>query len=461
MTIKSLVLVATSLLLALSGCASSISKPENQERPNLILIIGDGFDDQQITIARNYLVGSGGELLLDQLPYRGMVQVQAVREDNPNEPNYVADSAATATTMAGGVVTSRQRVGTTAKTDEDITSMLEAAQSAGLRTGIVTTASVTDATPASFVAHVSHRFCHGPENMVEQGARLSTATTDCSADYKKNGGRGSIAEQIASSKLDLILGGGARYFGQLAEDSNDTTVLQEAQNYGFRTISDRAELKSIRQNERILGLFSGSTMPVRYRGANGGQADFLERINGKVVWPEPFACEINPASDSMPTLSEMTETALRHLENESGFALMIEAASIDKQAHSRSPCGSIGEVEQLIESLQAALAYQQTHPNTLILVTADHGHSATLIPDISGLAELEYGSPGRFARIRTPEGGIMGINYASNDSPMWDEHSGVAVPLYAIGPGIRDIPVFIRQAEIHTISLQHLGLTGR
>lgn len=458
---KSMVLVATSLLLALSGCANTSSTPDIMARPNLILIIGDGFDDQQITIARNYLVGSGGQLLLDELPYRGMVQVQAVREENPDEPNYVADSAATATTMAGGVVTSRQRVGTTAKTDEDIPSMLEIAQAAGLRTGIVTTASVTDATPASFVAHVSHRFCHGPDNMVEQGARLSTATTDCSADYKRNGGRGSIAEQIASSKLDILLGGGSRYFDQKSEGSMDTTVLQEAKDHGFRTISGRAELRTIRRNERILGLFSGSTMPVRYRGVNGAEADFLERVDGKIVWPEPFACEINPAADAMPTLREMTDTALRHLEDENGFALMIEAASIDKQAHSRSPCGSIGEVEQLIESLQAAIAYQQMHANTLILVTADHGHSATLIPDISGLAELEYGSPGRFARIKTPEGGVMGINYASNDSPMWDEHSGVAVPLYAIGPGTGNIPHFIRQAEIHTISLRHLGLTGR
>ncbi len=206
---RSLVLVTIISLLIMGGCASSSGTPGAKTRPNLILIIGDGFDDQQITIARNYLVGSGGKLLLDSLPYRGMVQVQAVREDDPDEPNYVADSAATATTMAGGVVTSRQRIGTTAKTDLDIVSMLEDAQSAGLRTGIVTTASVTDATPASFVAHVSHRFCHGPDNMVEQGERLSSATTDCSADYKKNGGRGSIAEQIASSKLNIILGGGS------------------------------------------------------------------------------------------------------------------------------------------------------------------------------------------------------------------------------------------------------------
>ena len=225
MTKNNLVPVAMSLVLALSGCANSNSTPEMLARPNLILIIGDGFDDQQITIARNYLVGNGGKLLLDSLPYRGMVQVQAVREDDPNVPNYVADSAATATTMAGGVVTSRQRIGTSANTDLDVVSMLEDAQSAGLRTGIVTTASVTDATPASFVAHVSHRFCHGPDNMVEQSERLSSATTDCSADYKKNGGRGSIAEQIASSKLNIILGGGSRYFSQMTEGSTDTVCI--------------------------------------------------------------------------------------------------------------------------------------------------------------------------------------------------------------------------------------------
>ena len=78
----------------------------------------------------------------------------------------------------------------------------------------------------------------------------------------------------------------------------------------------------------------------------------------------------------------MTDAALLHLahNNDRGFFLMIESASIDKQAHERKPCGSIGELEQLDEALASALAFAETHPNTLILVTADHSQAAQLIP---------------------------------------------------------------------------------
>ena len=56
---------------------------------NVILIIGDGMDDNQITIARNYLVGSRGKLLVDRLPLRSAVQVVTVDEENPQRPLYV------------------------------------------------------------------------------------------------------------------------------------------------------------------------------------------------------------------------------------------------------------------------------------------------------------------------------------------------------------------------------------
>ena len=46
--------------------------------PKVLLIIGDGMGDQQITIARNYLVGSGWRLTLDDLPFRGAAQVQTI-----------------------------------------------------------------------------------------------------------------------------------------------------------------------------------------------------------------------------------------------------------------------------------------------------------------------------------------------------------------------------------------------
>ena len=80
----------------------------------VILIIGDGMDEQQITIARNYLKGASGRLLLDQMPLLSSSQVLAIDDQVDGKPVYVADSANTATSMATGEVTSRSRISTSA-----------------------------------------------------------------------------------------------------------------------------------------------------------------------------------------------------------------------------------------------------------------------------------------------------------------------------------------------------------
>jgi alkaline phosphatase len=93
---------------------------------SVILLIGDGFDDQHVTMGRNYLAGPDGTLLLDSLPIRGAVQVQTVAPKGGW--TYVADSANTATSLATGVVTNIGRVGT-GPDDQDLETILEIAAS--------------------------------------------------------------------------------------------------------------------------------------------------------------------------------------------------------------------------------------------------------------------------------------------------------------------------------------------
>ena len=126
---------------------------------NLILIIGDGMDDQQITIARNYLVGAFGELSMDRYPTRGAAQVLTYEETAPHSVAYVADSANGASSLAAGIITSTGRISTTVGDDADAATIFELAKAAGYRTGVVTTSAVTDATPAAFVSHVAERSC--------------------------------------------------------------------------------------------------------------------------------------------------------------------------------------------------------------------------------------------------------------------------------------------------------------
>ena len=447
-----LALVAGLLAVLSQGSAwGQDAQARGSAAPKVILIIGDGMDQQQITIARDYLAGYDGRLTLDTLPVRSSVQIQTLAEEDPRVPEYVADSANTATSMATGIVTSAGRIGTTAGTDLDVATIMELAAAAGLGTGIVTTSSVTDATPASFVAHVSNRLCEGPRSMAAGG--------NCPADLKANGGKGSIAEQIAASRVDVVLGGGERYFAQVAEGETRKTVRDLAVANGFRVIGTAAELASLKPGGKVLGLFAPSTMPVQWRGAGGAQAERVQHDeSGRALLPEPFPCEPNPDYGATPPLAAMTRAALAHLDRRA-FVLMIESASIDKQSHVRRPCGQIGEVKQLDDTLKLVLEYASAHPETLVLVTADHSQAAQLVPERSWLG-ANAASPGHFARIRTPEGAIMGVNYATNDSDVQEDHTGADVPLLAYGAAAGEVPAAVRQTDIFQIMMRHLKLAA-
>ena len=217
---------------------------------NVILIIGDGMDDNQIAIARNYLVGSGNKLIMDQLPQRSAVQVLGVDEEDPNKVVYVADSANSATSIATGIITSPGRIGTSAGSDEDALNIIEILKAYGLKVGLVTTSSITDATPASFFAHVNDRGCENPSMMVEAEV-YAGIIADCSQDLKANGGLGSISEQLIDMDVDVALGGGMEHFTPLVENSN-LSVLEYANESGYFIVDEEKDLQGI-SNAKVLG----------------------------------------------------------------------------------------------------------------------------------------------------------------------------------------------------------------
>jgi alkaline phosphatase len=450
--------------LAVLALSTAIVTPSYAEERNVILIVGDGMDDHQITIARNYLKGARGRLTMDNLPMRGVSQVITVAEDGKT-PVYVADSANSATAMATGQATSRGRIAITADGVTPIKTIAEMAHEAGYKTGIVATASVTDATPSSFMAHINLRYCENPD--VINGVEFSGISLgECSAHTKANGGLGSISEQIADSNIDVVLGGGMQHFEHMAEGQS-ISVLDLAKSNNYHVITDATELAGLPSDKKILGLFSPSTMPVMLRGEDGRLAEkpspswahYIFKYFGSVDQPEPMACEPNPEFAGMPSLKSMTESALGQLANEQGFFLMVESASIDKQSHERMPCGSIGEVKQLNEVIDSALAFAEDHPNTLILITADHGQAAQLIPETTMFDEfgVPVFTPGSVARIRTPEGSVMGVNYATNDF-FYEEHTGTNVPVFANSEGVGRVPSMITQPEIFDIAKDYLEL---
>ena len=429
---------------------------------SIILFIGDGFDDQHVTMGRNYLAGQGGMLLLDTLPTRSAVQVETVSPTG--QPLYVADSANTATTIASGVVTNIGRVGTDSQ-DGDTLSIAEQASAMGLRTGLVSTASVTDATPAAFVAHVANRGCENPV-IILGGELYGQSYAGCPQDALDNGGPGSIAEQIANASIDIVLGGGRQHF-TTNQSGTSQTVKQLATDNGFSVVITEQELLEADKNQPILGLFADSHLPVKLRGSNGRKAQnpdvsWLNNVHsylGSVELPSTMNCEANPDFEKTPRLATLTEVAIEHLNNPKGFFLMVESASIDKQSHRRNPCGSIGEIAQLEEALDVALNYAEKHPETLVIVTADHAQAAQIVPEPSLYDSLSIPvySPGKIARINTPEGGVMRINYATNNF-VSEEHTGANVPLFANAPEGLVIPTFMRQRDLHKLMVNYLNL---
>ncbi len=471
------VLAAIFLLLptAFSHAAQDEHPPGITSSTNVILFIGDGMDEHQITMARNYLYGADGAFAMEQMPVRSSVRVHTLREDNPNQLRYVADSANTASTLATGLLTSKGRIATSAARDADQKTILEAAQKKGYRTGLVSTASLTDATPAAFAAHTSHRNCQSTKSMSAINHAVGK-TQQCVPDLKAHGGPGSIAEQLATANIDVLLGGGMAFFNQPVEGSAQDlpSILDMALNHGHLMVKNEAELNAEKlqvapATSKLLGLFAPIHLPVEWQGEQLRLAELMTtNKHSKAIFPTPFGCEKNPHHQGIPTLANMTGRALQVLShnNNQGFFLMVEGASIDKQAHIRNPCGQIGELRAFDQAVTLGRQFAQQYPNTLIIVTADHGQAGQIVPlpetyqAASKAMRMAQYPTGHYAVLKTLSGELMAVNYSTNSSPqgLWEMHTGTNVPAYMEGPGLDEIPALIDQRDINQLMRHHLKL---
>ena len=183
---------------------------------NVIFLLGDGMGTQEITAAR-YYQGVNNDLNVDRMPFTGFDTTWSVKPADapPYKPDYDPDSASTGTMWATGEKTIDERSRraraaprtSRARTWRRCSSSL---RSAGMRIGDVSTAEITDATPAVLASHISLRGCQGPANM---GA--------CPNETKGAGGLGSIAEQEVDHEVDVLLGGGRGRFEQTIRGGPD------------------------------------------------------------------------------------------------------------------------------------------------------------------------------------------------------------------------------------------------
>ncbi|WP_426816539.1 alkaline phosphatase [Winslowiella sp. 2C04] len=411
----------------------------NHTAKNVILLIGDGMGDSEITAARNYAEGAGGFFKgIDALPLTGQYTHYAL-DKKTHKPDYVTDSAASATAWSTGVKSYNGAIGVDVN-GKDHPTIMEIAKAAGKATGNVSTAELQDATPAAQMAHVTSRKCYGPAKTTEL----------CASNALEQGGKGSITEQLLNTRVDVLLGGGAKTFSETAKagEWQGKTLEEQAKLRGYQWVSDLNGMNAIseaNQDKPVLGLFAEGNMPVRWKGPKASYHGNLTN--------EAIRCEVNaerPAST--PTLAQMTDKAIELLsKNQNGFFLQVEGASIDKQDHAANPCGQIGETVDLDEAVQKALEFARKDGNTLVVVTADHAHSSQIIANDSK-------APGLTQTLKTKEGGLMTISYGNSEEDS-QGHTGTQLRIAAYGPHAANVVGLTDQTDLFYTMRAAMGIT--
>ena len=305
------------LLPALFAAIAAVAAPPLQADAaapkNVILFIGDGMSVPQRMIAEEFSRKSGGKsLAMNKLPFSAVTRTCSAN-------SLVTDSAAAATAIACGAKTSNHSVGIDAKGNR-LVSCAETARDAGRKVGIVTTVTLTHATPACFYAHRSNR-----------------AST-----YE-------IAIDLADSGFDLFAGGGLD-----TSYKNKKSPLWEGHGHAYHYAESNG-YTVVRTRTDFLALKPGC-------------GKILTRFRDDAL---PPAIDSRPDANE-PTVAEMTAKALELLSCPQGFFLMVEGGRIDWAGHANDAATNLRDVLALDEAVKVALAWQKTHPDTLIIVTGDH-----------------------------------------------------------------------------------------
>lgn len=417
---------------------------------NVILLIGDGMGETHVDAARIRYYGAGDQLNMEKLPALGSVHTWAV-ERGSTKPELVTDSASAATAWSSGVKTYNAAIGI--GTDGHIVpTIMEQAKTAGYRTGNVSTAEITDATPAAMFSHATLRGCQGPTY-----TPASCETID-GQPYLP------IAQQIARNNVaDVILGGGNSRFTPADQQVMETNGYEVLGAFGG-AVATKSELASVTgRDRRVIGLFNTGNLTPEVNKAKG--------------FPTPEV-------QAEPTLPEMTGKALELLAgskdaNRRGFFLQVEGAQIDKRSHANDADQTLGETKAFDDAVAAAYAFAQRDRNTLVIVTADHecagfniiakgsftnaeavappanqsGTSSTQTParasggaldparstgpvNGSGAADPKNFAP---ATLRTADD-PAGVTDGSPEASLWltylsGNHTGADVPIFSYGPG--------------------------
>jgi len=317
--------LAAFTLFILSSCELQKEEPKAKY---VFLFIGDGMGLTQVIAAEAYQHAiNGGEytpLGFRQFPAAGLATTYAANR-------FITGSAAAGTSLATGIKTNISRISMDTSGTVPLQTIAEKAKLSGMKVGIISSVSIDHATPATFYAHQASR------SMYHE-----------------------IALDLTKSDIDFFGGGGFKK--PVLEDVN---VVELAVENGFQYINDEESFDALAPaDNKVLFVHPDLTGGASMRYA--------------IDQPEGYI-----------TLAEITEKAIKYLDNEQGFFMMVEGGKIDWASHANDAGTMVREVIDFSAAIDVAVKFYAQHPDeTLIVVTSDHETGGLSL----GNSKMSYGS---------------------------------------------------------------------
>ncbi|CRG90977.1 hypothetical protein PISL3812_08025 [Talaromyces islandicus] len=342
--------------------------PTKRRAKNVLLFIGDGMTTNMVTAARliahksingKYMT----KMALDKFPVLGHQMTHSM-------DTFITDSANSATALYSGHKTTVNALGVYADSSKnpfddpkfETIAEIFRRQHPHAGIGIISTAFLADATPAALTAHTRSRGEY--EHVISTFYEGITNYTWTEWDGP-----------------DVLLGAGAENFLKSKEAKRDYYELFAEK--GYNVAWNKTALQQASVENKLLGVFSNSNLPT-WLDRNVYQANLLNKTN----YPDGSGRD----AEDLPGLKEMTLKAIDVLHKRSGkdgWFIMSEAASIDKQMHTLDYDRALGELLELDDTVSAVinkLKCMGELDDTLIIVTADHGHGF----DVTGSVDTKY-----------------------------------------------------------------------
>jgi alkaline phosphatase len=383
---KSLLVISCGLGLLIVLFLCHTPQPASKTPKYVFLFIGDGMGLAQVAATEAYLSAKEGTVGSKNLPFSNFPVIGLTTTFSANR--YVTCSSAAGTALSTGSKTNNNMLGV-APNDEKLTSITYKIKSAGYKVGIATTVGVDHATPAAFYASATSR----------------------SSYYD-------IALQLPATNFDFFAGGD--FIEPTGKQNDKPDIRQVITDAGYTIVRNYKEVPDIK--EKVI-----------------------------LLQPENKGSELPYAIDRTGedlTLPQITTAAIEALNNKKGFFAMIEGGKIDWACHSNDGATSIYETLDFADAVQCAIDFYHQHPDeTLILVTADHetGGLALTLDNINGLLTIDESTKPHEVTTKTymdknamreerqqrivEQNKKAGLGWATHS------HTGIPVPVYAIGAG--------------------------